>query len=351
MKPVTEPEQADVLSSFIENDVPALATIDRSTLERYATCPAQARIVASGVLNRGSRLAEAGEQVHLAFGAMIADYMARGGFVNPGELADECWLQLRGSRPDVQPEAIRGGRASVWAFAKYIQALHPENILRYDGGHGERSGMLAHDMPELGIRLVSELDLLHATASPEVLAEIDYKSGWKLHSAESVSDSFQFQLHAFLVLNNYPDVACLRVRVWNTRSNTQTYAVDFRRDRLAEISTRIRNAAGEWFRWRDAPVESVPTWPLVDKCRICDAASRCPASGHAADVAKDPQGFLVQMVAVSAKLDAMHDLATAWADANGEIVAGNMRFGRNKPSSEKRKPAQLYSLKGEPDGE
>ena len=346
MKPVLEPEAPDLAGSFVVDDTPPLTVLGRSELERWATCPAQAALIESGRVNNNSLIAAAGEEVHQAFGGAIAEYIARRGFVKPAELADEVWHNLRCSRPDVQPEAIRGGRASVYAFAKFITSLHPDNITRFDGGAGDQSGVLAHDLPDLGIRLRGELDLLYATPSPEVYAVEDWKSGWRYYTAEQVAQSFQFCFYAALVLHNYEAINCVSVRIWNTRSNTQTYAVPFKREQLTELMVRIRSAAGEWWKWHGKPIETVPTWPSIEACRICPAAALCPASRHAGDVVRNPQLFVLQLHAMDAQLDAMKDLALAYTDEHGDIVTdGGIRFGREYPASDKRKPGKLYTVK------
>lgn len=343
------------VSSFVlvEDDQPAVV-IDRSTLERFATCPAQARLIESGRVNNNSLIAAAGEAVHQAFGAAITDYM-HDPMLPHWELAETALASLRAARPDIQPEAMNAGRSSVRAWARWLSQVHPNNILKYDGGGQSRSGQLAFDMPmgDLDLRITSELDLLCATESPEVVREIDYKSGWKKWGIEDIAQSFQFGMHAWLIFKNYPDVQAVQVRVWNCRTNDLSYPVLFERKREQEIDTRIRSAAGYYVMYRNSDVSAVPTWPATEKCSQCSAAALCPASAHAGDVDADPVEFVRRMVAIDAKFAAMTKQAALWVEANRTdiVTPEGDCFGVNKPKANRKTPKSLYTVetKGESD--
>jgi hypothetical protein len=287
-------------------------------------------------------LAEAGEAIHAAFGSVLRSWIESHGAQSLSDLRQDVELEVRGSRPDIQPEAIRGCQNSIWSWARLIHGIHPGNVLRFDGGENERCGQLALDIPDLDVRLTSELDLLYATESPEVLDEVDYKTGWKVHDVGSVADSFQFQLHALLVFENYPGVNCLRLRVFDTRSNSITYMVPFTRSRQHDYMVRVRAAVGA----RIEHWENPPTWPAREKCSICPVACLCPVVDQdIGELAKDPPGFVKRLVAVEARADAMRELAAKYVDANGQdIQSGGVAFGRRKPATERKKPATLYDL-------
>jgi hypothetical protein len=341
----------ETLSAFVlvEDDIEFI-DIDRSTLERYATCPAQARLIESGGVLNDSLLAAAGEAVHQAFGRTISVYMDEPNWP-VGELAEAAFGELRGARPDIQPEAIAAGRPSVWAWAKLIASIHPNNVLRYDGGEGDRSGQLSHEVPfgALRLRPTSEIDLLLTTHSPEVVCEIDYKSGWKKYSIDTVAASFQFQMHAWLILNNYPAIQAVQVKVWNCRTNDLSYGVMFDRKRLNEWDTRIRSALGEWHRYHLTLPQNAPTWPAIEKCAICPAAALCPSAGHVGDLASDPGGFVDGMVAAAARLEAMEKLAAEHVKATGKdlVSPSGAAFGFDKPIKSRRTKA-LYSIQHQP---
>lgn len=337
--------------SFAVGDDQEVVTVDRSTLERYSVCPAQARLIDSGLVLNESSIAAAGQAVHDAFSQTIAAYIDEPDMY-ASELAERAMSALRSARPDVQPEAIAAGRPAVWAWAKMLASHSPANVIRFDGGQGDRSGQLARDhvCGDVTLRITSELDLLLATPAKQVLREIDYKSGWRRFSIDNVASSFQFGLHAWLVFENYPEVEALEVQVWQTRSNNLTYPVTFDRSRLREIDTRIRSAAGEFVRWRNSKPQDVPTWPAVDKCPTCPAAVLCPASLHCGHLSADPGKFIDDMVALKAELDAREELAIAHVKATGKDIVSpsGAAFGYDKPVKS-RKTKALYSI--QPNGD
>lgn len=330
--------------TFVEDDEPVVV-VDRSTLERFAICPAQAQFMNSGLVLNESFLATVGNEVHRAFGEAIYHFM-QDYPCHTSEIAKAAERALNGARPDIQPEAIDAGRPSIWSWASFLNSYHPSNVVRYDGGIGDRSGQLAWDLPmgDVTLRITSELDLLLATTDPKAFLEADYKSGWKVHTAKTVEDAFQFCTHAVLVFKNYPDVERLAVEVWNTRRNSRTYPVMFKRERLAEYESRIRYAAGEYVRWRNTAPENTDVWPSLEKCPLCPAAALCPASLHVGDVAADPEGFVGLMVALDAKLDAMKKLAAAHVKAKGDLQTKAGCYGYEKPKTTKGQRMGLYTM-------
>lgn len=243
-------------------DAPALLLADRSSLERMADCPAMAQFVAGGRVITSSHPAEVGSAVHDVIGDLIREYVDSRGNIGITDWVDTGKQLLCASRPDVQQDAIAAARASLYAIGKYVTNIHPDNVLRHDGGTGDRCGQLAWDMEDMGVRVTSEVDLLHTGRAPELVTEIDWKTGRAKWDADDVEHSFQFQLHAWLILENYPDVECVSVRVWNTRLNALTYGVQFKRNDLPGkygLDYKIRAAVQNWLRYRDKPAEECPT--------------------------------------------------------------------------------------------
>lgn len=374
-----------------------LHTIDRSTLERYATCPAQGVIMDSGELLDSSSMTASGEEVHLALSRTTQEYVDAQGHINKRDLAQTALGWLRAARPDAQPAALQAAAGIVFPWAELIATKDVSAILRFDGGEGDRSGQLAWDIEDLGVRITSEVDLLLGTPSPQVVQEIDYKSGWKRWNESMVRDSFQFQLHAWLIWHNYESVDAVAVRVYETRSRRLTYSIEFRRERdYAAINTRVRSAAGEWFMHAGNDPDKVPTWPTVEKCAICSAAIRCPAAlhvrefcadapsaidelqvleanqtywkkvagacvddvgafaarldgaiekitAHMGKLLADKQAAVDAMIPVQARIDALKQLAAQYVDAHGDIVGkSGFAFGRNKPASSRKAQAMFY---------
>jgi len=350
MKPVAKPAESNTLDSFLEPEAPGLCIVDRTELERSAECPAQAAAHATGKNKCASSIAAAGNEVHLALSKALTDYLDMQGGINVGELADTLTGHLNASRPDVQPEAIDACRASIYAWAKFISTVSPANVLRYDGGRGDKSGQLAYDWPDLGIRVTSEVDLL-LSKGRELLVEYDYKAGNKLWTTADVEAAFQFALHAFLVFKTFEEPQALLVRIWNTRSNKVTWSAEFLRKDLPAIERRVRSAAEAWRKWRDKP-EKAPAFPTIQKCSICDAAAFCPATNFdIQEFAKDRETAIDSLVAMEAKVDALKKLAGAWVDKNQRDIvtaAGNC-FGVGKPASTRKPTKALYSVKSDGD--
>jgi hypothetical protein len=345
MKTLTPAERQEALKAFVETPDHGLATVDRSTLERALTCPWQAKAVESGRCRTVGIMAEAGEEGHKAFGEALRGWIDSHGAISKDDLRQDVSLAVRNSRPDLQPDAVRAIEPAIWMFADLVYGIHPGNVLAFDGGEDiDRSGQLAIDFPDLGVRYTSELDLLYQGDCPEVLEEVDYKTGWKHHTPELIRDSFQFQSHAVLALEQYPESKALRVRVFDTRHRNMTYGVYFERKRMHEWKVRIRGAIEAW---RLSQQDNPPTWPTIEKCGFCPAAAICPVADEPlADLHKDPAGFIAKLVAVEARADAMKELAAKYVDSTGrDIEAGSVRFGRQKPKADRKAPATVYTLK------
>lgn len=341
----------DTLAAFIDvEDEVALPPLDRSTLEAFASCPASAVIREQKLVIDSSNAANSGNEVHAVISEAIAEWIETQGWIGGDQghnqtryLAD--WIRGRAtmSRPDVQPDVMEAIRGSAYAVAEFIAELHPNNIVRFDGGKGRRSGQLGWNVPHIGRCITSELDLLVTTPSKEVLDEHDWKTGQKRNwSAVEVRNSFQFGLHAWLVFKNYEQVNVLNVTIWPTRNVSSRVCVQFFRKDLAALEMRIFTAAQWWAAYNGKPLDGVPCWPSKEKCRICDGRTLCPIKPPAA-CADDPAGFVSAMLALSAKLEAMRDEAIEHVELTGTdiVTPDGIAFGFAKPI-ERRPKAALY---------
>lgn len=347
MKRATPAEQQAALDALCPlEETPKLTVLDRSTLEAWATCPFQAAAVHRDKrVNVENTLLVAGQEGHDALSRATLEYVRSGGVeMSPRELSDTLALELQNSRPDVQPEVIDGVKRSIYAWGQFLGRISPLNILAFDGGEEVgKSGQLSLDFPAAGVRVTSEIDLLHSGPSIDLLHECDYKTGHKVHTAADVADSFQFGLHAVLVFAAYPAVRAVEVVVWNTRTNNRTFRVIFERDREPELRARVAGAIQSWWTWNG--VRTPECWPTFEHCSMCDAAAFCPVADQPTrDCATDPVGALNQYLAADARAEALKKLLVARVDAAGiDIVAGNVAFGRAAPA-EKRKPARVYKI-------
>lgn len=338
---------------FVENET--LPIVDRSAMERCDECPAQAKFVADGRVITASRLTECGNAIHDVLGEVVTEYVESKGALSPSEMVDIATSYLCSSRADIQPEALDAASRSLWSWAKYIDAIHFDNVLRWDGGEGDSSGQLSWDIRDTA-RVTSEVDFLHTGRAPEIVTEIDYKTGFKVHTASDVEASFQFAVHAWLILNNYPDVQEVQIRVWNIRRNMLTYGVAWNRKDLYPLSHRVRAAADNWVRHRDIPAEECPTWPAVEKCNLCPAAALCPAvPADIQSLVADADGLVEAIAATEAKAEALRKLAAGIvAKIGGDIYTrSGIAFGFGKPKASRKPTASLYSVKAndEQDGD
>ena len=331
----------------------ALATVDRSTLENYATCPLMGRLKETGVGKSAGKLAEDGEEVHRSLGVVLSEYVASEGNMTPAELSERALSELRDARPDLQPDVVEASRRMLWPWARYVAGVNPHNILHYDGGSGAWSGQLAHDFETQQARVTSEIDLAHVGASAEVIEEVDYKTGWKKHTDEGVRESFQFQLHALLLMHTYPQVEEVRVRVWVTRHGYMTRRVAFTRGDLPTIEARVLSALAAWNANRNQDPADVEAWPVREKCALCDAVNYCTACDRdISDFALDPCAAVDTMAALEAKLGGLVKLARAYVKQHGEIVTPNGNaFGFDKPKKSRAPTATLYTVDVDEDGD
>lgn len=341
MKLVTPAERRECLKAFIELPGDELPVADRTAVEHAASCPFMAKAVADGRCSTVGALAESGEAVHRAFGDVLHSWIDSRGAMSPQDLRQDLEQAVRLSRPDIQPDAIRAMQGAVWSWSQLVYSIHPGNILAFDGGEDiDRSGQLAVDFPDLGVRYTSELDLLYQGDCPEVGDEVDYKTGWKDWTAEAIRDSFQFQSHAVMALEKYPQWQALRIRVFETRARRLTYGVHFPRERMHDWKCRIRSGIEAW---RLTAQDSPPTWPTVEGCRICAAASICPVASY--PISAEPSEVLRDLIAVEARASALRDVLIASVDSTGqEVTFGSVAFGRNKPKKERKAPADIYSI-------
>lgn len=342
MKGPTKEAMAKTIHSFLEPAETELPLVDRSTAQNWAVCPWMAKEIEEGRSRIVGQAAAVGDAVHAALSAVTQTWIDSNGAQSPVDLRNDLEFELRSSRPDIQPAVLSACMPSVWAWAKFLEGVHPGIIMRFDGGEGPRSGQLAYEMPDLGVTLTSEVDLLYSTPSEELVEEIDYKSGHKQHGVDDVADAFQFAVHGLLILKTYPPVNAVRIRVWDTRPNRLTFGVMFTRNRLADYEFRIRKAIETRRRHYDNP----PAWPTSEKCGQCPVASRCPVASVEHPFATEPVELLKQLIATRAKGDAIEQRLAAVVDATGQdIRVGGCAFGRSKPKAERKSPATLYDVK------
>lgn len=330
-------------------------TADRSTLELYSKCPLSARLTAEHCGSAGVPAA-IGQEAHEAIAIAIREYIAlseddegnRVHWMNPPELSQLIQENLRHARPDVQIEAMEAV-GSAWAVAEWICQSAPWDIMRHDGGEGERSGQMTMDVEtSLGIvQFTSEIDFLAATPCKEIVRAADFKTGWKLWAEGDVYKSFQMRGLSLLIFENYEECQEVEFSVFNTRTRRPTYPVRFKRADREAIYAQIQEAAEVWMKYRAADLQAVPAWPARGKCELCDAASFCTAAdGDINGTAKDPQQWLQILYATEHKVSQLKSLLSAVVHNTGRDVTapGGLCFGLNKPAANRKPKCDVYEV-------
>jgi len=326
--------------------------VDRSTLETYAACPYQGWAIERGRVETASIHTEIGTEAHRILSDAIA---AR---FDDGASADELQAMMhaaaRQSRPDIQPEVIRalGGSPRMIAGLlthRHGQERHQHDIMRFDGGDGDRAGQLAWE-PRLDRPLVTgAVDLLLSTESQAELDLLDWKTGRTWFSAGVVANSFQFCLYSVLIFASYPACEVVNVRILMTRFSSMSPAVRFTRSRLSDYTARVLSALDIYVAHRDSALP--PAWPHEEKCKICPACTACPwVRGEVRDFADDPAAGLQQLVSLEAATKKLRSTARGWWRTHGEIRSADLdiRFGVQGPAPKRRAPVpSLYHVQAE----
>lgn len=317
-------------------------TVDHSTLAAYGLCPSRAAMVQCKIIYECSRELLAGQVVHDALSEAVRHYVKFGLLTTSYKLADIVKTVLQHTRPDLQPECLDAIRPSLNAWAAWLsEEVRPSSIMRHDGGEGEHCGQLTRECE--GVNVTSEVDLLLATNSPEVVRIVDYKSGWKPWTEDAIANSLQFQLHAWLVLENYPEVQSVDVQVWMTRKNLITRRVRFERRQESTITSRIAEAVKIWQRWHDKPLHEIPIFPVADKCETCPAVLFCDGS-RTCGVTQHPENMVDELTQCYARIAKLESILGEVVDARGtDIVSplGNC-YGTGKPKKDRKPVKSLY---------
>ena len=328
--------------------------LDRSTLENYALCPFMAHAIETGKVRDNSIFALSGTEAHDAMGSIVAEFEV-GRSNNVADLAANALAVARTCNPLVQPDVLDAVRPSLYKFARFLfyredgKRRNPADVLRHQGGEGDRGGQLTAKIepatdPGKVYLLTSEVDLLLAGWNEKWLCEIDWKTGHGLYSPTSIRESFQFQMHAWLLSEVYPGLEGVSVQVWNTRIGRATPWVNFTREDFRDFRARAMRCLIE--REEAFAVKTAGTNPFVDTCSCCPATGTCPSVyAPSAELADAPDVFLAETVALQEVVEARKKALYAWCRKNGPLSAAGVTCGERPPSS--RKPSiTIYEEKG-----
>ena len=327
---------------------PAVPTVSRSDLERYAgadACPFAAVALERGDVLEASRPMVVGQEAHRIIGEAVA-LRVRGATL--GELVDAIIDGASQSRPDVQADVCDALRP--WAARKISEAIcvapdgcdrNPDDIIAFDEGEEfDRGGALALDVEDPAgdaLRLVCEVDLLVAGVNGHELDLFDWKSGFMRWSSEDVVRSFQFgTFYSHLVFKNFPDCYRLNVHVVMPKLNAVAIGT-LDRDRVEDIQFgRIMTAIEARHRAQAADVPA--RWPIVGKCETCPVLSKCPTANSKidGDVEADPANAVREWLAIDARAGERMRAIKAHVKKNGPIELDNGKtFPGSSPSFSK----------------
>ena len=326
---------------------PPPVLLDRSPLERYATCPFHGHACETGKVMTEAEPAASGIEAHKALAAVV-DAFVRG---DP-EMVEAGMVGAQQSRPDVQPDVLAAVRPGLWRLAQALKHIeigdppcvlrNPADVLRYQGGQGDRTGQVAWDLfPAAGqrpaTRLTSEIDVLLATPAADEMEEWDFKTGHANWAAGDIRASFQFPFHAWLAFKNYPGLNRLWVRVYMSRFGSFTGAACFSRRDLSDIEARLVGAV----RAREDAAKAVAagkqpeTWPWPSKCEICDAARLCPRLAGQWKMMDDPGAFVTGLALREQQVEADTKALVNLCQSTGKTFEGDgFAFGRKPPAKE-----------------
>ncbi|HOK67511.1 MAG TPA: PD-(D/E)XK nuclease family protein [Anaerohalosphaeraceae bacterium] len=334
--------------------------LDRSTLERYASCPQSGylgRIYDALVAqNRGQKITEE-EKALLA--EMDSDLRKRmeqeataektdklrttGALVH--ELIERAFQECRNDisgvpdwfserlpsiRPDVHPDAIRAARYVADCLADFHTNLIGVEV------------QIEHEfLPPLKSRgpvyLTTRLDVLSSGKSG--LHVWDWKCGYKKRSNSEAAASFQAQFIAFLLWQQPEYESINTVHFWyqEVRWGTVAYARFIRGEehpRLPHLTTeaaikgRIESSVRLYLE------NNKECWPEDSKCLQCDYVRYCNlAASEAAEIAEDPKGFVDKLIVDAASVQRRQKAVNEWVRAHGPLAGTKMVFDKKPPSN------------------
>lgn len=370
-------ERADMPADlFAEAPVLPPIYLDRSTLERYTICPFRGWAVEAGHVQDTSPEAQTGQEVHRVIAEAIGQYATAG-----VPLREYLEIEIAKVRADVQPDAIEALQRSIWAIDRLVTGRHPNDVLAYQGGEGDRSGQLAVELlPATRTRgpiiITSEVDLLLAGTTAVEIEEIDFKSGHTPLTSTTVRDSFQFQMHAVLAFAKFPTLELLHTSVFLTREGWSTPAVTFTRKRAEQFKARLLQAVehrrqmfaaaeaatakiGAGFNPKGEP-EAVkawllafmeipqqqkwlPCWPWKEKCELCPASHICPrAINPHWRLEEDPVKFTEDTNLLRMNLIQREESLRRYVTKHGDIEGPGVCYGLREPKPPEKPRATAY---------
>lgn len=336
-------------------------TLDRSTLERYATCPYQGYVL--GMLDTLAAV-EAGERVfdweqyrldkadHELI-AKLKPFAGRGrsslvcdSGVEVHRIIETAFKETQGNleqiperveellshaKPNIQPEVIKAGR--------YVCDVLADLHVKVIGVEVQMDYVLFPATEERAAVIITQaLDLI-AEGREKAIHILDWKTGRKRRTSSETADSFQAQSGALMVWKQKEYAAVNKIHWWyhETRFGTRAYA-KFERDEFHPRLPHLTQELAFEIRMEEAAklflADVRRCEPMPDTCCFCDAVRWCPeAHIDAAEIAADPAAFIDSLIVTEALVQRRKKAATAWLKAHGPIVGTKAVFQQKKPQA------------------
>lgn len=314
------------LKKLFGDSEPETIVAYRSRVQQYATCPYQAFKCKD--LEEHSVLLDVGEAVHKIGEDAIKEAIEN--HMPTDELAEDIVDALPTARPDIQPQIIKAARF----LADQILELRVHDILGVEMQVDDAGKTGLTTMKGVPYILSACLDLL-LKGRNNSLHVWDWKSGFKKRNKEDTSNDFQARYDSNILFKMYDGSngdRIERVHWWfiETFWGTKSYAC-FERDQEYSTLPHLtleRQIEGQIFEaiklWAS---DSREAWPEEKKCSWCPCVLDCPhATPEVKDIAKNPKGFIDQMVVLKAAYDKCQKTAKKWMQEYGSIEGTAMVF-------------------------
>ena len=302
--------------------------VDRTDLEKMATCPQQYQLCKEQKIDVDSELAQIGTEIHrLAEEAFKAGYETR---ANPEDVADYIVNELPKARPDIQPQVLRMGKwladkAANIPIHRLLADQKGVPFIEYQIDYLFDSIKNKDGQP---YKITTCIDL--AFSGNNSIHVIDWKTGFKKRSNQEAFDSIQAEFITLILWKMFPQINIIHFWFYETRWGTSAYACFDRESEEPRLPHLTQEMAFQQriistlqlFRYdcRDA-------WPEPKKCSQCDLIKFCEyANKRAFDLAKDPKAFIDQIVVLDELLTKQKKTASDYVKAHGAIQGTKVKF-------------------------
>jgi hypothetical protein len=309
----------------------------RTDLERFAVCPHMAQLIKEHGIEASGKLLESGVISH---GLVKEAFEFSEGDIDG--MADYVLNELPKTRPDLQPEILKGARRLAESLTRMPlnRLIGVEYVVDYPPR--EKDGSVKNPPAWLvkpngtPIVLMTALDMLFRGNANNLIVQ-DHKTGYKRRTNEEAEYDFQTCYGTWLLFQLFQDIETIQWFYNETRWGTTAYA-EFHRSKLDQympnlttemkLQARIQEVVRLWL------MDCDEAWPLREKCVNCDAIKYCKfANEEALDFAQDPKAYVDAFNVRSALVDKMDDVLKEHVRQHGEVEGTSCVYKFVPPTS------------------